>query len=286
VDNLSLGKRENVERFAGSPNYSFYKLTIDRPSKLASITQDLKIDMVFHLAANSDIQNGGRGPEMDYKNTFLTTYAVLEYMREKGVKKIFFASSSAVYGERPGVALDEDARLGPISYYGGAKMASEAFISAFAAMNDFDAIVFRFPNVIGPGLTHGVIFDFIKKLKQNPRKLVILGDGSQNKPYIYVADLIDAVLFIMKKNYQGVHYYNIGVEGSTTVKELADMARAEMGLRNVEYEFSGGDRGWKGDVPSFRFDQSKILNEGWKAQYTSNESVKLAIQKALERTQA
>ena len=149
--------------------------------------KDEKIDIVYHLAANSDIQKGGQNPEVDYEDTFMTTRGVLELMRRNGIKNLFFSSTSAIYGNESDKLLSENlGGLLPISYYGGAKYASENFIASYSYMNDFNTMIFRFPNVIGPNLTHGVIYDFTKRLKDNPSELKILGDGTQTKPYVYL----------------------------------------------------------------------------------------------------
>ena len=199
VDNFTLGKRENVDKFIDNENYKFYKIDINDTETFCETLKDEEIDIVYHLAANSDIQKGGKNPSVDYNDTFMTTYGVLELMRRKGIKNLFFSSTSAIYGNEMDKMLTEDlGGLLPISYYGGAKFASENFISSYSYMNDLNTMVFRFPNVIGPNLTHGVIFDFVKKLKNNPNELEILGDGTQTKPYIYVLDLIDCIMYMTK----------------------------------------------------------------------------------------
>ncbi len=170
VDNFTLGSKAKIEKFLGNPRYAFYEADVADSEKLQSIIRDNEIDMIYHLAANSDIQKGGKEPKIDLHNTFETTFSVLDAMRKTGVKDLFFASTSAIYGEKLGVDIKEsDGGLQPISYYGSGKLASEAFISSFSYMNDFNTVIFRFANVIGPGLTHGVIFDFVRKLKDNPR---------------------------------------------------------------------------------------------------------------------
>ncbi|GHV91878.1 UDP-glucose 4-epimerase [Spirochaetia bacterium] len=277
IDNFLLGKQENIIPFLTDVNFHFIEKDITIIENLFDSIKDYEIDYVFHLAANSDIQLSGQDPLADYKSTFLTTLSVLECMRRKGIKKMFFSSSGAVYGEKPNSTLTENSNLAPISYYGGSKMASEAFISSYAHMNDLDVTIFRFPNVIGPHLTHGVIFDFIKKLKQNPKSLEVLGDGTQNKSYIFVQDLIEAILMIALSGDKGVNIYNIGGDGSTTVREIADMVCAKLGLKDVSYIYSGGDRGWKGDIPTFQFDVSKIHQRGWYAKHNSTEAVQATL---------
>ncbi len=282
VDNFELGKKENVVELMDAPNFKLVEMDISNVEKFSALLGEYGTERVFHLAANSDIQKSARMPSVDFTNTFSTTYSVLEGMRKKGVKKLFFASTSAVYGDKEGRNVSEGTgNLRPISYYGGAKLASEAFISSYAYMNDLEVLIFRFPNVIGPNLTHGVIFDFIRKLKADSHELEILGDGTQCKPYLYVIDLVEAIAEYSFKQGKGVEVFNIGVDTATTVREIADMVCERMGLENVEYRFTGGNVGWKGYVPAFQYDLSKIYATGWRAKHNSNESV-LATLDSLE----
>lgn len=278
VDNYTLGRPENVEKYKADALFTLIEQDAAQADAMEELMRKYGVERVFHLAANSDIQKSARMPGVDYVDTFQTTYAVLEAMRRTGVKKLFFSSTSAVYGEKTGVSLAEDeGGLAPISYYGGAKLASEAFISSYTHMNDFETLIFRFPNVIGPDLTHGVIFDFIRKLKENPRELEILGDGTQCKPYLYVLDLVDAIVQFAFRGRKGVEIYNIGVETATTVTEIADMVCERLGLKDVRYKYTGGSIGWKGDVPMFRYDLSKIRAAGWSPAHDSNESVRATL---------
>ncbi len=279
IDNFTLGHQENVDCFKNNENYKFYNLNIEETENFCKTLQDEDFDFVYHLAANSDIQKGGRNPNVDYNDTFMTTYTVLEYMRRKNIKNLFFASTSAIYGDKQELLSEIVGDLRPISYYGGAKFASEGFISSYTYMNDLQTVIFRFPNVIGPNLTHGVIFDFVKKLKNNPNELEILGDGSQTKPYLYVLDLVDAIVKFtldvpMKK---GVEVYNAGVESATSVTTIADIVCEELGYTNVKYDYTGGNVGWKGDVPKFQYDLNKIHSAGWRAKHTSDESVRETV---------
>ena len=248
-------------------------------SEVDSIFSENMIDVVYHLAANSDIQKGGREPSIDYNDTLLTTRTILEGMRKANVKKLFFASTSAVYGEMLDIELTETTGgLMPVSYYGGAKLASEALISSYVSMCDMNAVIFRFPNVIGPRLTHGVIFDFIKKLQKNPQKLEILGDGTQCKPYIYVHDLVDAIVRLTQEFNPGEIVYNLSVNSNgTTVTKIAEIVVEELGLKDVKFTYTGGDRGWKGDVPRFKYDISKVLSTGWTPKHTSDEAVRQTV---------
>lgn len=279
VDNFTLGHQENVDCFSDNPNYKFYKINIEETEKFCNTLMNEEIDIVYHLAANSDIQKGGRMPSVDFNDTFMTTYSVLELMRRKNIKNLFFSSTSAIYGEKEEVLTEVAGDLKPISYYGGAKYASEGFISSYSYMNDFNTVVFRFPNVIGPNLTHGVIYDFVRKLQKNPKELEILGDGTQTKPYLYVLDLVEAILKFtldMKMN-KGVEIYNAGVESATSVTKIADIVCEVLGYTDVEYKYTGGNVGWKGDVPKFQYNLTKIHNAGWCASHTSDESVRETV---------
>jgi len=281
VDKLIFGK-SNISHLLNNSNFKLYEIDSTNFDLLDEIFKNNSIDMVYHLAANSDIQKGALNPDIDFNDTFLTTKVLLDVMRKNNVKNLFFSSTSAVYGEKNEILNENTPGLRPVSYYGGAKLSSEALISSYAAMCDMNVMIFRFPNVIGPRLTHGVIFDFINKLKKNPKRLEILGNGLQCKPYIYVLDLVDAIIKMTKSMNKGIDLYNISVIGNgTTVNEIADIVVDEMKLKDVEYIYSGSDRGWKGDVPKFSYDITKILNTGWKPKYNSNEAVRKTVKDVL-----
>jgi UDP-glucose 4-epimerase len=280
ADNLSLGKKELIKRHLADPRFKFYELDIADNVSLNGIFEKHSFDRVYHLAANSDIQKGGKDPGIDIRDTFETTLSVLRSMRRHGVKELLFSSTSAVYGDKRGLLTEITGDLKPISYYGAAKLASEAFISSFAAMCDISVNIIRFPNVAGPRLTHGAIYDFIAKLRRNPKELEILGDGNQEKPYIYVDDLVEAILFLPFAGI-GANVYNAGVETTTTVQRIADIVCEEMGLKDVAYHYTGGAVGWKGDVAKFQYGLSKIHAAGWAAKHTSDEAVRLAARAAL-----
>lgn len=281
IDNLSRGSKANIAHLSKGSGYQFIEMDAANMQELISVFMREKPDYVYQLAANSDIQASAQNPEIEYKNTYSTTFAALMAMRACGTKNLFFASTSAVYGDKRDEVLDENtSHLSPISYYGAAKLGSEALISAFSYMNDFSSLVFRFPNVIGPRLTHGVIFDFIHKLRDNPHQLSILGDGNQTKPYIYISDLIDAVeqFRIVPK---GTTLYNLGVSGATSVTHIADIICEEMQLKDVVYYYTGSESGWKGDVPRFTYCLDKIHAAGWNARYTSDEAVRMTVKAVL-----
>ena len=283
VDNFLLGTRDNVAHLRGAENYVLHEQDVCDIYGMRRIFRKESVDYVFHLAANSDIRSGGRDPRIDLDNTYMTTFNLLECMREFNVKRLFFSSTSAVYGERQGAATAEDAgSLRPVSYYGAAKLGGEALISAYGELCGIKSLVFRFPNVIGSRLTHGVIYDFIGKLKSDPTRLRILGDGRQTKPYMHVSDLINGITKFMD-NDAGMDVYNIGVETRTDVTRIADIICAAMGLVGVAYEYSGGRGGWPGDVPEFSFDLSRIKAKGFKALYTSDEAVRKTAEELCAR---
>lgn len=280
VDNLVLGRKENIEHLIGDPNFRFVEADLLDIPKMCEIFAGGKFDMVCHLAANSDIQKGGKDPMVDYNLTFNTTFNVLQLLKEFEIKKFFFASTSAIYGETYDVLNEDYGPLKPVSNYGAGKLASEAFISAFSSTYGIQTWITRFPNVVGERFTHGVIYDFIKKLRNNPEELEVLGNGEQCKPYVYVKDLVEAILYVIDHASDKYNVYMIGSDSRTKVKEIAAMVIEEMGL-NAKIRYTGGDRGWVGDVPEFRYDLTKINKLGWTAPHNSNESVRLAIQKAL-----
>ena len=279
ADKLIMDSK-NIEHLSQNTNFKFYEMELANQDNVDKLFAENKIDIVYHMAANSDIQKSANDPSIDFNDTLLTTRALLEGMRKNNVKNIFFASTSAVYGEMPDIVLNEETGgLKPVSYYGGAKLASEALISSYVSMCDMNAVIFRFPNVIGPRLTHGVVYDFVKKLRNNPKELEILGNGTQCKPYIYVTDLVNAIVKLTEQFEPGVDVFNISVmsEG-TSVTHIAEIVVDVLGLSDVEFKYTGGDRGWKGDVPRFKYDISKVLATGWKPEYTSDEAVRKAAQ--------
>ena len=279
ADKLIMGSK-NIEHLSQNTNFKFYEMELANQDNVDKLFGDNKIDIVYHMAANSDIQKSANDTSIDFNDTLLTTRVLLESMRKNNVKNIFFASTSAVYGEMPDIVLNEETGgLKPVSYYGGAKLASEALISSYVSMCDMNAVIFRFPNVIGPRLTHGVVYDFVKKLRNNPKELLILGNGTQCKPYIYVTDLVNAIVKLTEQFEPGVDVFNISVlsEG-TSVTHIAEIVVDVLELSDVEFKYTGGDRGWKGDVPRFKYDISKVLATGWKPEYTSDEAVRKAAQ--------
>jgi len=240
------------------------------------------IEEVWHLAANPDVRVALENTKVDLEQNILVTFRVLEAMKENQAKRILFTSTSTVYGEADRIPTPEDYGPSiPISFYGATKLACEALISAYCHTFDMRTVIFRLANIIGPRSTHGVIHDFLQKLRKTPDELEILGDGSQKKSYLYIEDCIDAMqLAARTSRRQDVNIYNIGSEDWITVKEIARILCKQMGSK-PEFKFTGGKRGWKGDVPLMRLDIRKIKSLGWTPRYSSRKSVEIVAESLL-----
>lgn len=281
VDNLLLGREENIAHLGHHPHFRFRRLELLDENELDRNFAAGRYEVVFHLAANSDIARSHRDPNVDRDNTFATTYAVLQAMKKHGVKQIVFSSTSAIYGELSGALREDSGPLQPVSHYGAGKLASEAFVSSFAANYDFRAWIVRFPNVVGGRATHGAIHDFINKLRRQRDVLEVLGNGRQNKPYLHVSDLVAAILLVWERAEQRVNVFNVGVESRTSVSRIAELVIEEMGLP-ATIHYTGGERGWVGDVPEFQYQLDRIHALGWRARFHSDEAVRRAIREILE----
>ncbi len=282
-DNLILGKKEFLNKHLMNEKFRFIEADLlDMPILNKAMSG---IELVIHLAANSDISYGAEYTDIDLKNGTMATYNVLEAMRLNSVKKIIFASSSAIYGETGGdFDIPENyGALLPISLYGASKLACEALISAFGHNFGIQAWIYRFANIVGIHGTHGAIVDFIKKLKMNNSVLEILGNGKQAKPYLHVSDCVDGILYGYKHANNDINYFNLGVNGATCVTRIAEIVREEMNLPNANFQYTGGERGWKGDVPQVRFNIDKMSNLGWKASHSSDDAVRLSIREQLNK---
>lgn len=236
-------------------------------------------DVIFHLAANTDVVSDGL-IQREYERTFLTTKSVLECVRVNKINKLFFASSSAVYGNRDGLLREDMGELRPVSYYGAYKLASESLINAYSAIHEINSLMFRLPNIVGPNMTHGVVFDFVNKIRENPLTLEILGDGKQEKQYAYVMDIIDGMAYFMNR-VKGIEIYNISNDSSITVDGIADIVCEEMDV-NPEYGYTGGSTGWEGDIPRYAFDISRAKAKGWTFKYNSEEAVRKSVRSMLK----
>lgn len=282
IDNYCIGTRVNVAHLANTPHFKMIERDLTDLEMLKAVFEREKFGFVFHMAANSDIQASAANPLVEYQNTYTTTFNLLECMRLYGVKQLFFCSTSAVYGDAMGAEVDENySPMRPISYYGACKLGCEGLISAFTYMNGLHTLIFRFPNVIGPRLTHGVIFDFVKKLRKNPRELEILGDGTQCKPYLHVQDLVGCIMRFKNELPQGITLYNVGDASASSVTGIANIVVEKMGLQNVQFRYTGGRGGWKGDVPVFNYNLDKIHAAGWRASMTSDEAVAKTVEAVL-----
>jgi UDP-glucose 4-epimerase len=285
IDNLRLGRRENLKTAFTFSRFTFYEADVNDLTACRKIivkeNRSASFDVVWHLAANSDIRAGVADPAVDLRDTFLTTHHLLKLMRELGLGQLAFASTSAIYGVHPGLLREDTGPLFPISNYGAMKLASEAIISA--ALESFlqRAWIFRFPNVVGSRSTHGAVYDFVQKLKQNPTELEVLGDGSQQKPYFHVSDLIEAMLFITEHAKEKLNYFNIGTADSvTTVRYIAEAVVKRM-APEARIRYTGGAKGWVGDVPRFDYSIEKLKALGWEPQLTSNQAVDRAVEEVV-----
>lgn len=275
-DNLSSGKMDFIKHHLDNDRFRFINGDLlNLPEVDRSINGH---DIVFHFAANPDARMGIIQTNLDLNLETIATYNVLESMRKNDIKKIVFSSSGTIYGDTPIIPLSENyGPVLPISLYGAGKVASECLISAFCGTFNMQAWIFRFANIIGDRATHGVIYDFVNKLYNDPHRLEILGDGTQEKPYLHVEDCVDGILFVLKNSNEKINLFNLGCDTSTIVSKIAQYVVEEMCLNEVEFKYSGGSRGWPGDVPQVRFNCYKINKLGWKARYTSDEAVKVAV---------
>ena len=280
-DNLTSGKEQFLEQHMKNDKFKFIKADL---LDLKHLKKEIKgHDVVFHIAANPFVRLGEKQTRLDLEQGAIATYNVLEAMRVNNIKKIVFSSSSVVYAETPDISIPENyGPTLPISMYGAGKLAAEGLISAFCGTFGFRAWIFRFANVVGIRSTHGVVVDFIDKLKKNQKELEILGDGKQQKPYLYVSDVIDGMLHGFEHSKEQINLYNLGCDSNTTVTRIAEMVVEEMGLKDVKFRYTGGERGWAGDIPKFQLASDKIKRLGWKERYTSDEAIRKAIRETLD----
>ena len=282
VDNMKLGRRVNLTQALENKHFKFVELDVnDLPAFLRTVRQqshDKPFDVTWHLAANSDIRAGVADADVDLRDTFLTTFNTLKLMRELKIPQLAFASTSAIYGVQPVNLVEDLGPLFPISNYGAMKLASEACISAACEAYLHRAWIFRFPNVVGSRSTHGVIYDFVQKLKANPNELEVLGDGAQEKPYFHVADLLDAMLFITDRASDKLNFFNIGTaDTATTVRYIAEAVIKRMSP-SAKIRYTGGSKGWVGDVPKFKYSIEKLKKIGWSPRLTSLAAVDQAVE--------
>jgi len=288
LDNLSNGTLNNIQRWLRDSSFEFIKGDLLNEKDLERAVDGCEV--IFHLAANPEVRIGASAPEIHFEQNVVATYRLLEAMRRSGSSDLLvFTSSSTVYGDASEIPTPEDyGPLKPISIYGASKLASEALISSYASTYGFRAIICRLANIIGPRSRHGVIYDFIWKLRKNQEELEILGDGTQAKSYLYIDDCISAILTIIKETRGEVEIFNIGSEDWVDVKTIAKIVVEEMGLKNVSFRFTGGvdgGRGWKGDVKYMLLSIEKLRSLGWKPRFNSAEAVRKTAKEILKETQ-
>ena len=282
IDDFSLGRREYLDKARATDRF---QLIDGDCSQVDNVRDALSVvsawggapHMIWHMAANSDIAAGVADATIDFSRTLQTTFAVIEGARTAGIRRIAFASSSAVYGEREDLLTEESGPLLPISNYGATKLAGEGLLSA-AVESFLECVwIFRFPNVVGPRPTHGVIFDFARKLARTPLRLDVLGDGTQEKAYLHVSELVGALRFVCDRAREKRNVVNVGPEGKgTRVSAIAQQTVAAM-APGASIVYGGGDRGWVGDVPRFRYSTEKLAQLGWQPQLSSDAAVTRAI---------
>jgi UDP-glucose 4-epimerase len=274
-DNLSVGKREFIARHLDSGAATLIEGDLlDRAAVVNAIRGH---DVVFHLAANPEARWGLENPRLDLEQGTIATWNVLDAMRETGVGKLVFSSSGTMYGETDAVCAEEDLGHLPISLYGASKFACEALVSAYGECFGIQSWIFRFGNVVGPRGTHGAALDFLKKLQATPEELEVLGDGKQAKPYVFVSDCVDGMLFGLDHANEKLNVFNIAPPDTTSVARIAELCVARSPHTNAKIRYTGGDRGWPGDVPRSRIDPKKLAALGWKTRYSSDEAVTAAV---------
>ena len=281
-DNFTSGREWHYEQHVSDPRFKVVRGDVgDLDTLTAAIAGH---DVVIHLASNPDIARAATEPEIDFYQGTLLTNNVVEAMRRSKVPRLLYASGSGVYGELGEVEAQEDqGPLIPVSTYGASKLSGEVLIASYCFMFGLTARAFRFGNVVGARQTHGVGFDFVRRLLADPTRLRILGDGSQSKSYIHVSDVVTAVLLAGAHEGKDFQVYNVATGDYITVKEIADLAVEIVGPKTPPlYEFTGGDRGWKGDVPIVRLNTDRIQSIGWKCQKSTREALKVSIRSLFE----
>lgn len=281
LDNLSSGQLEFIQPHLDSGAVTHVHGDITDFEAVLSAMQG--IDYVYHLAANPDIRLGTRITDTDLKQGTLATYNIVEAMRRCEVKKIAFASSSVVYGEDAPLPTPENhGPCMPISLYGASKQAGEGLISSWVGTFGLQAWIFRFANIIGTRGTHGVIFDFIHKLKSDPSRLEVLGNGRQEKSYMEVEDCVDGILHVMKHTDEPLNLFNLGSHDTASVRRIAEIVVEETGCHDASIEYTGGDRGWAGDIPRAMLGIDKMLSSGYDVRYNSEEAIRHTARALIE----
>jgi UDP-glucose 4-epimerase len=272
VDNFSTGKKEFLKAAFSNPKFTLIEEDIYSGENLSNIF--LKIDSVFHFAANADVRFGPNHPARDMEQNTIATHKVLEAARIAGVKKFIFSSTGSVYGEAKVVPTPEDAPF-PVqtSLYGASKLACEGMIAAYAESFGIQAWIFRFVSILGPRYTHGHVYDFYQQLMQHPDTLSVLGDGHQKKSYLHVSDCIEAILIALVNSSYSVNIINLGIDGYCEVRDSIGWITNEMNL-DPEIKFGKESKGWIGDNPLIHLDIRKIQSLGWAPKFSIEEGVR------------
>lgn len=279
-DNMTSGKMEFIAHHLNDPHFKLINGDLLQPDQVLKACND--VGQVFHLAANPDVRIGASNTRMHFDQNVLATYNLLDAMHRQHVKEIAFTSSSTIYGQANIVPTPEDyGPLVPISMYGASKLACEAMITAYCHTFDMRSWIFRFANIIGDRGTHGIIVDFIHKLKRDPAHLEILGDGKQSKSYLYVRECVDAMMLVVLKGNDQVNIFNIGSEDTISATRIGEIVAEEMAL-DPEFKYTGGSQGWKGDVPKMMLSIEKLKALGWKPGVGSEESVRVTARSLLQ----
>jgi len=282
-DNLSSGKIEFLEHHLNNPNFTFIKGDLLNTAEIQNACKEK--DIVYHVAANPDVRLGVSDTKVHFDQNITATYNVLESMRINEVKNIAFTSTSTIYGEATAIPTPENyGPLAPISLYGASKLACEALITSYSHTFNVQSWIFRFANIIGDRGTHGIIVDFIEKLKNEPKQLEILGNGKQSKSYLHVNECVDAITFIIEKSKDDVNIFNVGSEDTINPTRIGEIIVEEMELKDVEFIYTGGSRGWKGDVPKMMLSIDKLKSLGWKLDSGSETFVRDTVKALLDNS--
>lgn len=280
-DNFSSGHMEFIGQHLGKPNFTLIKGDLVTTEEIDMACKD--IDLVYHVAANPDVKLGAVDTKVHFDQNITATYNLLEAMRKNNVPNIVFTSTSTVYGEAEVIPTPEEyGPLVPISLYGASKLACEALITSYSHTFDMKSWIFRFANIVGDRGTHGIIVDFIQKLRDNPQQLEILGDGRQSKSYLHVTECVNAIMFAVNNSNEAVNIFNVGSEDTINATEIGEVVVEEMGFENVEFTYTGGNRGWKGDVPRMLLGIEKLKKLGWNPEYSSVRSVRETVNSLID----
>ncbi len=271
LDNLSEGKLENIAHLKNNPKFSVQEADLKDARTVEKLVSDR--DTIFHLAAHANIRTSLVDHTADLQNNLVGTLNILEAMAKHHVNDLIFASTSALYGEATVTPTPENYMPIQTSLYGASKLACESYSEAFTQFSDIQFWAYRFSNIIGERCRRGVIWDFINKLKRNPKELEILGDGKQSKEYLYVDDCVNGIMTGHEKSHGKVNIFNLAIEENTTPDQVADIVIREMGLTGVRRKYTGGARGWIGDIPVVHLSIEKIKSLGWAPKVSSVEAV-------------